>query len=170
VQEECDEEPGPVLAADAVNDDAALGGARDGSHGGGHVRPKVLEEDQVDVASPGRGVGGGGARVVELLRDLVLLALAALHEGHVHDAHGQLAGRVVRALVVAAEIDHRADAVIDERPPASLAQLPDAVRPHDGAGPRLAAVARRQPAEVPDVEAAVPDEVSRPRPLQAGYR
>jgi len=42
----------------------------------------------------------------------------------VHDLDGKLRGWVIRALVVAAEVDDGADAVVDERLPAVVAQLP----------------------------------------------
>src|SRR5204862_3993345 len=77
--------------------------------------------------------------------------------------------RVVFTLVLAAQVEHGVDAVRDERLPAGLAQLADAVGPDHRAEASLAAVHGSMAAEIADVEAAVPDEVSR-RQLQLARR
>jgi hypothetical protein len=76
----------------------------------------------------------------------------------VDDGDRQLEGRVALELVVPAEVDDRADAVVDERLPAGRREVSYAVRADDGAEPSLASVLGRMPAQVADVEAAVPGE------------
>src|SRR6185369_6490541 len=161
VEEERRQQPGAVLASDSVDDDSARRRMRDGPHGGGDVRSEALEEDEVDVACRRRDVGGGLYGCIELLGHLLQFVVSALEKRDVHDFHRQLRRRVVRTLVVAAEIYHREDAVIDERLPPVVAQLPDAVRPHDRTESRLAAVPSRQATELADIHTAVPREISR---------
>ena len=76
------------------------------------------------------------------------------------DLDGKLGGRVGRELVVRPQVDDRLDAVVDERRPALVAQLADAVGADDRVVPRLAAVLGRMAAEVADVEQPVPEEVA----------
>src|SRR3954467_2848322 len=170
VQQQGGQETGAVLPTDAMDDHAALRRAGYRAHAGGDVRLEALEEDDVDVARRGRDVrrcGGGG---LDLRRDLVPLLLVRLHEGDVDDGHGQLAWWILLALVVAAQVDDRSDPVPDECLPACVRQLADAVGADDGAEFRLAAVAHWMPAEVADVETAVPDEGAVRRQLQRARR
>src|SRR5512133_749704 len=160
VQQERGEQARPVRAAAAVDDAAALGRMRYRPHGRGGVVPEPLEEDQVDVLGRRGDIGRRRCCSLVLLGDLLPLRLARLHERHVHDVYRQLGRRVLLALVVAAEVDHRADPVVDERAPPRLAELSDAVGSHDRAEAGLAPVRRRQPAKLADVETAVPGEIA----------
>jgi hypothetical protein len=160
MQQERRQEPRTVLAADAVDDDAALRRVRDGAHRGRDVRLEALEEDQVRLARRGLDVRCGGRRALELLRDLLPLRVARLHERDVDDLDRQVGGRIVLALVVATEVEDCANAVLHERAPALVAELRHAVGPHDRAEARLAPIGRRQAAEVADVQAPVPDQIS----------
>ena len=74
------------------------------------------------------------------------------------DRNRRVDGRVGRQLVHGAQIDRRADAVVEQRLPAALRQAADRVRADDDAEARLTAAFERQPAEIPNVDAAVPDE------------
>ena len=69
-------------------------------------------------------------------------------------------------LVPEAQVDDALDAVVDELAPPGLGEPPHAVRTHDGAERRLAAVLGRMPAEVAHVRAAVPGQVT----LACGHR
>ena len=143
-----------------MDDDASLARVCDGADGCGDVRLEALEKEEVDVSSRGRNVRRRGRCGLDLRPDLLPLAVARLHERHVDDVDRHIGGRVFLALVVAAEVDHRPDAVVDEGRPAGLGQKPDAVRPHDRAAVRLASVTRRVAAQVADVDAAVPGELA----------
>ena len=74
----------------------------------------------------------GGVRRREDLRCVV-------HELDVQDVDRQLRGGIRGTLLVGAEVDDRADAVVDEGAPAFVAQAPDRVRPNDPSELRLAA-------------------------------
>ena len=88
---------------------------------------------------------------------------------HARNLDRRLRRRVFGQLLVRAQVDDCPDAVIDERLPAFFCQLADAVGANDRVESSLAAVLGRVPAEVADVEAAVPGEVAttlQPRPTQ----
>ncbi len=160
-QQERADEPGAVLAAVAVDDDASVGRVRNRANRGGDVRPEVLQEDEVDLAR-GRGVVGGcRARLLHLLEDL----RTVVEERHVHGLDRQLGGRILGELLVRAEVDDRPDAVVDDRLPARVGQLAHAVRPDDRPPTRFRAVLGRMPAEVAGVQQPVPVEVSATRQL-----
>jgi hypothetical protein len=76
----------------------------------------------------------------------------------VDDVDGHVERGVALELVVAAEVDDRADAVVDERLPAGIGQVPDAVRPDDRAELGRPSVLRDVSAQVADVEAPLPAE------------
>ena len=133
VKKEGGEQPGAILAAGAMDDDPSAGGVRNRAKGRSNVRLEALEEDQVDVAGRRRHIGRCRNRRVELFADLLPFSLTRLHERHVHDLDRQLGRRIVLTLVVAAEVDHRADAVVDERLPPGRAQVADVVAPHHSA-------------------------------------
>jgi hypothetical protein len=120
---------------------------------------RSFPEDQVGIAGRRRVVGRGRSGGVELHGDLLPLRVVRLHERNVDDLDRQLGGRVLLALVVAAQVDDEPDPVVDERAPALVAELPDAVGANDRTAVRLASVGRRQAAEVADVETAVPHQV-----------
>jgi hypothetical protein len=77
------------------------------------------------------------------------------------DVERQLTRGVVLKLVVAAEVDHGPDAVVGDRLPAGIGELPDAVGPDDSAVAGLSSVLGWETAEIADVEAALPGELSR---------
>src|SRR5205814_1586801 len=160
MEEERGQKAGAVLPADAMDDEAALRRPGDGANRCADVGLEALEEDQVDVARRRLDVGRRRRGGLDLGTDLLPLALVRLHERDVLHVDLELARRVVLALVVAAQVDHCADAVLDERGPAGLGQLADAVGANDRAEARLAAVSGRMAAEVADVQAAVPNEVA----------
>src|SRR5215831_5494932 len=170
VQQESRHQPGSILAADALDDDAPLGSFRDRPYRGSDVGLEALEEEDVAVACCLDDVGHL-RKTFELLADLLPLLLARFHERHVPHVDRKLPRWVVLALVVAAKVDHGADAVIRDGLPALGGEVPDAVCAHDRAEARLA-FGGRMAAEVADVEAAVPDEIAttqqRPRARRLG--
>jgi hypothetical protein len=124
VEQERREQPGAVLAADAVDHHPALGRVCDGADRRGDVVLEVLEEDQVRVARRRRVIGRCRGGRLELGGDLLPLRVARLHERNVDDLDRQLAGRVLLALVVAAQVDDESDPVVDERAPPVVAEQP----------------------------------------------
>ena len=160
VEEQSGEQARPVLPARAVDDDSALRRVRDRPDRGRHVAAEVLEEDQIDLTRRRRHVGSGRRGGFELGLDLLPLARVGLEERNVQDLDGQLGRRVRFELLVRAQVDDRLHAVVDERRPALVAQLADAVGADDRVVPRLVAVLGRMAAEVADVEQAVPEKVA----------
>src|SRR5205823_8434761 len=139
-----------VLAADTVHHNAARRRPRDRADTRGGVLAKMGEERQIEVARDLCGVGRAIEDRLELALDALPVALVRLHERRVHDLDRQLRRRIVAKLVVSAQVDRGADAVLDGGAPAGIRQLPDAVGADDPAVARLAAVARRVAAEVAD--------------------
>src|SRR5215831_347156 len=171
VQQESRHQPGSILAADALDDDAPVGSLGDRPYRRADVGLEALEEEDVAVACCLDDVRYR-RKTFELLADLLPLLLGRFHERHVPHVDRKLPRRVVLALVVAPKVDHGADPVIREGLPALGGEVPDAVCAHDRAEARLAAVGGRMAAEVADVEAAVPDEIAttqqRPRARRLG--
>src|SRR5919206_280946 len=154
-QEQRDDEAGPVLAEDAMDDDGALGCLRDRGDGGAELRPATLEELEVDAARRRLRVR---SRVVDGV-DLLPLGVVLLgQERDVDDVDVELARRIGLELAVEPQVDDARNAVVEERGPAGVAQEPDTVGADHGAEARGAAVMRGVSAEVADVEAAVPAE------------
>src|SRR5262245_51371457 len=160
VQEKSREQPGAVLAARAVDDDSALRRVRDRPDRRRDVPVEVREKDHVDLARRGRHVRGRPRHGLEPSLDLFPVLRVRLEERNVQYLHGQLSRRIGRELVVRPQVDDRLDAVVDERGPALVAQLADAIGADDRVVPRLAAVLGRMAAEVADVEQPVPEEVA----------
>src|SRR5439155_15697153 len=77
-----------------------------------------------------------------------------------HDLDRELARRIVDELDLLPEIDDARDPRLEESRPAVIGQQPDAVRADHGSESGRAAILSRQPAEVADVDAPVPDEVA----------
>src|SRR5207247_1969210 len=75
MEEERRQEACTVLAADAVDDEAALGRAGDGAKRRGDIGLEALEEDQVDVACRRLDVGRRRRSGLDLPADLLPLAL-----------------------------------------------------------------------------------------------
>src|SRR4029450_408299 len=99
---------------------------------------------------------------IEASLDLFPVLCVGLEERDVQDLDGQLGRWVGCELVVRPEVDDRLDAVGDERGPALVAQLADAVGADDRVVPRLVAVRGRMAAEGADVEQSGPKEVPAP--------
>lgn len=132
----------------------------DGCHGRRELRAMPLDQLGIDETSRGdRPVCGSGTRVEVAPPALVELA----EERQVHQLDGALAGRVVLALLVEPQVEHRADAVVDRVAPAGLGELPHAVRANHTPAARRLAVLGPVVAEIANVEAAVPGEPSRVR-------
>src|SRR5205807_4899338 len=91
---------------------------------------------------------------------LPLLVVGLRHDRDMDDLDRQVARRIELEVAVEAKVDDARDAVVEEGLPARVAQVPDAVRPDDGAETRRAAVLGQVPAEVADVDAPVPGESS----------
>ena len=139
---------GPVTAADAVEQHAARLGARDRlDHAGVAIR-EAVEVGQVVERRAELGPAGP-------LRPELGVLLAVQRQMQRLDPRP----RRRLALVVVAQVDDRADPVRAQRGPAALAQPVRRPAAHHGAAGRLAAVARRQPAQVADVDPALPVEL-----------
>jgi hypothetical protein len=67
-----------------------------------------------------------------------------------------VSGWVILPLLVAAEVDDRADAVVEQGLPAGVRELTDAVRAHDTAVLGLASVGGAVAAEIARIEQALP--------------
>src|SRR5256714_7056888 len=155
-EQERHDEAGSVLAAEAVDDDGSVLWCT-GNRGDclPEQRPAPLEELEVDRAGRGERVGLGVADGV----DLGPLGVVRVgQERHVHHLDVDVTRLVQHQLAAEAQVDDPRDAVVEERRPACVAELPDAVGPHDGAEPRRAAVLGRMAAQLPDVDAPVPGE------------
>ena len=74
VEQERDNEPGAVLPAHAVHDDAALGRARDRGDRRGDVLAEALEEDEIDLTCRRRVVGGSRRSGLDLGERLLVLS------------------------------------------------------------------------------------------------
>ena len=114
MEKEGGEQPRTILAARTVDDDPAGGRSRNRSDGRGDVRTEALEEDQVDVAGRARHIGRRRDSCVELLVDLLPFSLVGPQKRHMHDLDRHRGRGILSALVVVPQIDHRADAVVDE--------------------------------------------------------
>ena len=79
-------------------------------------------------------------------------------ERHVDDLDRHVERRIALQFVVPAEVDDRADAVVHERAPAGRCEVPHAVGADDGAEPCRPAVLGAVPAQLANVEAALPVE------------
>src|SRR5262245_2385440 len=160
VQQESRQQPGAVLAARAVDDDAALRSVRDRADRRRDVTVEMRQEDHVDLARRLRNTRGRPRDRLEPSLDLFPILRVGLEERDVQDLDGQLGRRVGCELVVRPQIDDRLHAVVDERRPALVAQLADAVGADDRVVARLIPVLGRMAAQVADVEQSVPEQVA----------
>jgi len=140
-EEERADEAGSVATHETVHRDASL---RRAGHRTDSAREVAVEALQhVEVGDTDVRVEG------------------AVHGVEVDVDHPDRASRawaIGGELVGAAQIDDRADAVVEQRLPAGRREMAEVVGADDRAVPRLAAVLGRQAAEIADVHAAVPGE------------
>ncbi len=142
---------GAIATGTAVNDDAAGPCASDRGHGSGAALRLAVEERPVVERSAVQVVGPA---------ELPELGVGNVAQRHADGAQLRRPRPEIGKGVSVPQVDHRADAVRQERRPAPRGQAAEIVRANEGAAADRVAVGGVEPAEVADVEAAVPVQVS----------
>src|SRR5581483_9401418 len=145
-----------VLAACAVEDHGAV---RVGDRGDRGTDALAVPLEDLDVE-----LGPVADRVVgsDVVVDVVaVVGVEHTEEGHMADVDVDVARRIVRELLRPAQVDDALDPVLRKRTPAVFGQVGDVVCANEDATSRLAAPCKRHSAQITDVEAALPAELTR---------
>ena len=118
----------------------------------------MLQETQIDDLGR-RGVRWRGFRLGLDLKPALLVVV--VEHGDVDDLDVEVARRVVGDLELLAEIDDAGDPRCEQRLPSLAGEVSERVGPDHRTERRLAPVLGRQPAEIADIDATVPDEIAR---------
>src|SRR5690348_15618588 len=137
--------------------DGAVGGVRDRPQRDHEVRRVRAEDARVRDPPVARWVVD-----LHVVTDVVAeVGIELAEQRDMNDVDVDVAWRVLAELLRPAEVDDARDAVCLERAPPVVGQLPDVVGTNEAPEQRLAAVLERDTAEVPDVQAPLPFQMTR---------